>query len=67
MIMHDIALGLELIAAFLTVLFIGELLLQKGLDFLSRPTSGWSIYKRSLLNQRLQLRERPMLTAALGE
>lgn len=47
MVMHDISLGLELLAAMLTVLYIGELLLQR----FGPPRVSYLMYKRSLAKQ----------------
>jgi len=51
MVMHDISIALELIAALLTVLFIGKLLIERIAG--DGAVHARSISKRSLLGQQI--------------
>jgi len=54
MVLHHISLGLEMVAAFLTVLFIGRLLMERLLSSESGKLCRMS--KRSLLRQQISRR-----------
>ena len=55
MVIHDVSIGLEMIAAFLTVLYIGKLLVERMVA-LSEEDSGHRVHhvtKRSLIRQQV--------------